>query len=492
MALRGEAGKEGPKDSGIRRTTWLASSAMGTHHMSAVDSAWLRMDTPGNLLVVNAVIWTAEPADFDAFRTIIGARMIERFPRFRQHPGPSRIPLGRAEWVDDDDFDPDRHYRYVTLDGDEAALQAYVSSQSGIPLDPAHPLWEIHFISGFRRGSAVLFRIHHAIADGIALTRVMLSLTDDGPQDYFTEVTDPSSTRSLVDAAGWVVASGLGLVRHPTRFAGLARTVVRDGTRLVHLATLSTKPKSVLSGHVVETKLVTWTPPIPLEDIKAIGRHTGTTVNDVLLAALSGAMGDYLVERGTPLPDVRVMVPVNLRPLDAPLPPELGNEFGFYFVDLPTGSMSPRERLAEMHRRVEEIKGSPEALVAFGVLAGLGASPKVVEDIGVAFFGSKAAGVVTNVPGPRRPVYLAGARVDGLVGWVPRAGDMGFGVSIFSYAGQVTVGFSTDADLMPDPNRLQALVLDQVATMLAIGRPSRTPRPRAPRSRAAKGAPATA
>ncbi len=465
---------------------------MGTHHMSAVDSAWLRMDTPGNLLVVNAVIWTAEPADFDAFRAIIGERMIDRFPRFRQHPGASRIPMGRAEWVDDEDFDPDRHYRYVTLEeaGDEAALQAYVSSQSGIPLDPAHPLWEIHFISGFRQGSAVLFRIHHAIADGIALTRVMLSLTDDGPQDHFREVTDPSSTRSLVDAAGWVVSSGLGLVRHPTRIAGLARTVARDGTRLVHLATLPTKPKSVLSGHVVETKLVTWTPPIPLEDIKAIGRHTGTTVNDVLLAALAGAMGDYLVERGTPLPDVRVMVPVNLRPLDAPLPPELGNEFGFYFVDLPTGGMPPRERLAEMHRRIEDIKGSPEALVAFGVLAGLGASPKVVEDIGVAFFGSKAAGVVTNVPGPRRPVYLAGARVDGLVGWVPRAGDMGFGVSIFSYAGQVTVGFSTDADLMPDPDRLQALVLAQVALMLGIG--LRTRAPRKARTSAPKGAPATA
>jgi WS/DGAT/MGAT family acyltransferase len=457
------------------------------------------MDSPGNLLVVNAVFWTDEPADLDALRAVIRERMVDRFPRFRQHAGSSRIPLGRAEWVDDEDFDAERHFRYVTLDapGDEAALQAYVSSQTGIPLDPARPLWEVHFISGFGQGSATFFRIHHAIADGIALTRVMLSLTDDGPQDAFRPVRDPSSTQSLVDAAGWVVSNGWGLVRHPTRVAGLARTALKDTTRLVHLATLPTKPKSVLSGRVVETKLVTWTPPIPLADIKAIGRHTGTTVNDVLLAALAGAMGDYLEQRGTPLPDVRVMVPVNLRPLDAPLPPELGNEFGFYFVDLPTGPMSPRERLDEMHRRVEEIKGSPEALVAFGVLAGLGASPKVVEDIGVAFFGSKAAGVVTNVPGPREPVYLAGARVAGFIGWVPRAGDMGFGVSISSYAGQVTVGFSTDAELMPDPDRLQQLVLDQVALMLSIGRhaPRRqtaAPRRTAPRRPTPKEATATA
>jgi diacylglycerol O-acyltransferase len=198
---------------------------------------------------------------------------------------------------------------------------------------------------------------------------------------------------------------------------------------------------------------------MPLDVVKQIGRVSGTTVNDVLLATLSAALGSYLVERGTPLPSVRVMVPVNLRPLDGPLPAELGNEFGFYFVDLPTGPMAPAERLAAMHAHVEEIKGSPEALVAFGVLAGLGAAPKVVEDLGVAFFGSKAVGVVTNVPGPREPVYLAGARVDGFIGWVPRGGDMGFGVSIFSYAGDVVVGFSTDAGLMPDPQRLRELML---------------------------------
>ena len=440
---------------------------MATHHMSAVDAAWLRMDQPGNLLVVNAAMWSSESSDFDLLRSVIEERMIHRFPRFRQRPRPSRIPLGRPEWEDDEEFDADRHYRYVTLDapGDEAALQAYVSSQSGIPLDPERPLWEIHFISGYRDGTAALFRLHHAIADGIALTRVMLSLTDDGPTDGFRAVDDPGSTRALVNAAGSVVGFGLGLVRHPSRVGGLAGTVVHDAARLLHLATLPTQPSSVLNGPVGIDKLVTWSPPIPLDDIKAIGRYSETTVNDVLMAALSGAMGRYLAEHETPLPLVRVMVPVNLRPLDRPLPPELGNEFGFYFVDLPTGQMEPAQRLRQMHEHVEDIKGSPEALVAFGVLTGLGAAPKAVEDLGVAFFGSKAAGVVTNVPGPRRPVYLAGAKVDGVIGWVPRAGGMGFGVSIFSYAGQVTVGFSTDAGLIPDPGRLQELLLDEVAAM---------------------------
>jgi diacylglycerol O-acyltransferase len=440
---------------------------MGTHHMSAVDSAWLRMDQPGNLLVINSVMWSSQAADFEQLRTVMEDRMINRFPRFRQYPRDSRIPMGRAEWVDDDDFDTERHYRYVTLPapGDQAALEAYVSSQSGVPLPLDQPLWQVHFISGFDGGTAALFRIHHAVADGISLMRVVLSLTDDGPGDLFQPVHDPGNARAVVHAAESVVGYGLGLVRHPSRIAGLIGTVTHDAARLLHLATLSTKPKSVLSGDVGPTKSVTWTPPMPLDVVKQVGRVSGTTVNDVLLATLSAALGSYLVERGTPLPSVRVMVPVNLRPLDGPLPAELGNEFGFYFVDLPTGPMAPAERLAAMHAHVEEIKGSPEALVAFGVLAGLGAAPKVVEDLGVAFFGSKAVGVVTNVPGPREPVYLAGARVDGFIGWVPRGGDMGFGVSIFSYAGDVVVGFSTDAGLMPDPQRLRELMLSELDAM---------------------------
>ncbi len=440
---------------------------MGTHHMSAVDNAWLRMDTPGNLLVVNAVMWSAEASDFDQLRQVITERMLNKFPRFRQHPASPRIPLGRTEWVDDDGFDTAHHFRYVTLDapGDEAALQAYVGSQSGIPLDPSHPLWEIHFISGYHAGTAVLFRIHHAIADGMALTRVVMSLTDGGPQDGFRESHDPSSSQSLLDTGQWLVGQTWGLVRNPTRVIGLTGTTLRDARRMIHLALLPPKPKSVLSGAVVPEKRVTWTSPVPLSDVKAISRATGTTVNDVLMAALAGALGTYLDEKGTPLPKVRVMVPVNLRPLDVPVPAELGNEFGFYFVDLPTGSMEPAQRIAVMHEHVESIKGSPEALVAFGVLAGLGATPKPVEDLGVAFFGSKAAGVVTNVIGPREPVRLAGAKVDGIIGWVPRSGDMGFGVALYSYADQVTLAFSTDSALMPDPEHLAELALAQLSAM---------------------------
>lgn len=445
---------------------------MGSHHMSAVDSAWLRMDQPGNLLVINSVMWTDEPLDLARYRSLIQERMVDRFPRFRQFARASGVPLGRAEWVDDEDFDLDWHVRPVILPepADQAALQDYISSRTGIPLDPARPLWEAHFVANYGEGSAVFFRLHHAIADGISLMRVVLSLTDNGPDEaeLFQPVRDAGNTEALVATAESLVGYGLGLVRHPSRITGLAGTAWRDGTRLLHLATLPPKPKSVLSGDVGPNKLVTWVSGIPLARVKAIGRATGTTVNDVLLTALSGALGSYLEERGTPLAKVRVMLPVNLRPLDRPLPAELGNDFGFYFADLPTAPMSPTQRLAIMHRNVEQIKGSPEALVSFGVLAGLGAMPKLVEDLGVAFFGSKAAGVVTNVPGPREAVTLAGARVSGMTAWVPRGGDMGFGVAIFSYADQVVVGFSTDAGLMPDPHRLQELVCEQLDALATL------------------------
>ena len=440
--------------------------------MSAVDSAWLRMDQPGNLLVINSVMWMDGECDFAAVRATIQERITDRFPRFRQYARPASVPWGRAEWVDDEDFDPDRHYRMVTLPppGDQAALEAYVSSRAGIPLDSSRPPWEVHLISGFRAGSAVLFRIHHAVADGISLMRIVLSLTEGGATqaDLFQPVHDPGSTQVLLHSTLDLVGQGLGLVRHPTRIVGAAGAASHDATRLAHLALLPTQARSVLSGDVGVDKAVTWSQPIPLDEVKAVGHATGTTVNDVLLAALSGALADYLVERGTPIDLVRVLVPVNLRPLDRPLPAELGNDFGFYFVDLPTAAMSPAERIAAVHRTTEEIKGSPEALVAFGVLVGLGALPKPAEDLGVAFFSSKAAGVVTNVPGPAEPVRLGGAVVAGMIGWVPRGGDMGFGVAIFSYAGQVVVGFSTDAGLMPDPGRIRDLMVEQLRTMLGL------------------------
>jgi hypothetical protein len=143
-------------------------------------------------------------------------------------------------------------------------------------------------------------------------------------------------------------------------------------------------------------------------------------------------------------------VPVNLRPLTTT--PRLGNQFGLVFLALPVGIADPLDRLLELQERMDAIKSSPEALVAFGILNAMGIAPKQIQDQLVNIFGVKATGVMTNVPGPRQPLYMAGRQMKELMFWVPQSGRLGLGVSILSYNGTVQLGVATDVGLVPDPD----------------------------------------
>ena len=178
------------------------------------------------------------------------------------------------------------------------------------------------------------------------------------------------------------------------------------------------------------------------------------TVNDVLLAAVSGALRRYLEERGQPTErlNIRAMVPVSLRrPEDVD---GLGNYFGLVLLSLPVGLREPQKRLAVLKKRMDAIKNTPEAAVAFGILGVMGMTPIQVEKIILGIFAVKASVVMTNVPGPREPLYLAGSRIGSLMFWVPAPGGIGMGISILSYAGNVMVGVATDAGLVPDPEAI--------------------------------------
>jgi hypothetical protein len=157
--------------------------------------------------------------------------------------------------------------------------------------------------------------------------------------------------------------------------------------------------------------------------------------------------------------DIRAIVPFNLRPLDQPLPAELGNKFGLVYLSLPLTTARRADRLREMSKRMTAIKHSAEGFVAYGILELIGLVPAALENLAIDIFASKGTGVMTNVPGPRRTVTLAGVPLRGTIGWVPTSGDIGLGVAIFSYAGDVTLGLCVDRGLVPDVRSL----LDDVA-----------------------------
>jgi diacylglycerol O-acyltransferase / wax synthase len=455
---------------------------MARARITTADVAWLHMDRPTNHMVVNSVMWFDEPVDWERLRLLYEERLLEPYPKFRQRVAEPRLPLGRRFWEDDPDFDLDRHLIRTRLPapGDRAALHRYVSEQMSRPLDRDRPLWEAHLIDGYDGGAAVYTRIHHAVADGIALVRLLMSMTDDRPDAPLFRPPDvgaPDGERRLLHraraftsqaahASGQLVHEGLEVVAHPSRAVHLAELAAAGSKALAKELLLPPDRRTVLKGHMGPHKHASWSEPVDLADVKAIGRANGATVNDVLCTAVTGALHTYLEHRDSLVDDIRAMVPFNLRPLDEPLPRDLGNQFGLVFLSLPVGLADGRARLAEVKRRMDAIKGSPEGAVSYGVLSVIGMTPVRIEKVIVDVFGSKGSMVLTNVPGPMTPVYLAGTKVSGVMGWVPAAGGIAVGTSIFSYDGKVTVGVAADARLVPDPEVLVAAFNQEIAAML--------------------------
>jgi WS/DGAT/MGAT family acyltransferase len=201
-------------------------------------------------------------------------------------------------------------------------------------------------------------------------------------------------------------------------------------------------------------KRVAWAQPIPLGEVKAVGKALGSSINDVLLACVAGALREYLVAKGDAVGGlvVRAIVPVNLRASEEAF--KLGNEFGLIFLDLPIGIENPFERLYAVRANMRSLKGSYQPIIALGLLAAMGVGPLALQEQLLGMLARNATAVMTNVPGSARPLYLAGAKIASQMFWVPQSGDIGMGVSILSYAGGVQFGLITDRGLCPDPERV--------------------------------------
>ena len=427
--------------------------------LSAVDAAWLRMEDPTNLMMVTGILLFEGRVGLEPLRAVIEERLLD-FARFRQRVEEPLFGIGLPQWVTDDRFDLDAHLHHVALPapGDKAALEAFVSDLLGTPLDFSKPLWQIHLVE-HATGSAVVSRVHHAIADGIALIQVLLSLTDTSRRPRRKAAAGrpraaPDGGSSLLRAGGWLAQAGFGLVRDPSQALRMAELGAGAALTLARVAVMPPDPPTALKGPLGVRKRAAWSDPIPLEEVKAAGAHAGGTINDVLVTAAAGALRRYLMGRGEELRglDVRAAVPVNLRPLDEAH--RLGNQFGLVFLGLPLGIDEPQARLLEVKRRMDELKSSLQPLVAFGALNAIGFLPSRLQPLPVRMFGSKASMVLTNVPGPREQLYLAGEPLKQAMFWVPQSGRMGLGISILSYAGEVLVGVASDAGLVPDPQAL--------------------------------------
>lgn len=427
---------------------------MARRRMSPQDSFWLELDRPDNLPVNTSLVWTADPVDPGRLREVIRQRVLGRYPVFSQRPVLRGGLIRSGYWEDDPDFDLDRHLVVgdMPAPGDRQALERFVADQRSVPLDRDHPLWKIFVLQGYDGGSAIVQRYHHAMADGVRLTQVMLSLLD--PTERPVELSARVGGRAPVPARH-------GVVRPVAAALNTAVSVLKIG--------LWGNPLTVLEGRPGVEKTAAWTDPVRIDAIKQLARATGTTVNDVCTTLVAGAVARYLAGREDAAglsagdEDLAWMIPVNLQPPDGEPPPELGNHFALVLAVLPHGPAAFRQRLAEVHRRIVRIRDSWEAVITFGLSRGISLSPSVIGSAAIWFLAAKGVGVLTNVPGPREPVAFAGARVAGVVAWAPTSGRQTLTVCIFSYAGDVTFGFGTDRAVIPDPERLVRALYEELA-----------------------------
>ena len=456
---------------------------MTTEPFSAVDAAWLHMDKPTNMALIVGVMMFDTPIDFKRFKAIVEERLLIH-DRFRQRVKEPRLHIGLPWWEFDPEFDLDYHVQRLKLPrpGDEVMLQKLAGVLMSIPLDPRRPLWQFHFVDGYGKGCAIIPRLHHCIGDGLALVQVLLSMTDTAPDAERHAPRAPSLVNDLqpwgnilqpvtgvvsrtVGAAESLAHEGLVTIAHPTRLVDAAKIGVLGVLAASKLLLLGEDRQTVFRGQCGIEKRAMWSTPMSLDDVMLVARAMDATVNDVLLAAVTGALRRYLEARGQSVSglNIRTMVPVSIRAADDF--DKLGNQFGLVILSLPIGVRDPIRRIVILKQRMDDIKGTPEAFVAFGILGTMGLTPVQIEDIIVKIFGAKVSAVMTNVPGPREPIYLAGQQLKRIMFWVPQLANLSLGVSILSYAGEVMVGVATDAGLVPDPEHIITAFDDEFASM---------------------------
>jgi len=452
--------------------------------MSAVDTAWLRMDRPTNLMMIVGVMIFDQRIDLERLRNTVAARMVGRYRRFRQC---AVQEVTGAWWEDDADFEIDAHVKRRALPGKagKKELQALASELSVQPLNPGKPLWRFDLVEDYNGGSALVARIHHSIADGIALVGVILSLTDLSPhapaQKKFTPPPENESAddvpagllETLVETLTSAVSMGtdlggkaLNLASDTDRLSTYGRYGIGLLTELAKLLAMPVDSPTSFKGKTSTVKRVAWCDPIPLGEVKALGKALGCSVNDILLAAVAGALRAYFQQKGEAVEgvEVRAVIPVNLR--SARDEGTLGNRFGLGTLSLPVHEGNPFARLFLVRERMNELKGSFQPPLTLGLLAAVGIAPKVVQQQFLDILASKASAVMTNVPGPKQPLYLAGARLDQVMVWVPQSGDIGIGVSILSYNDKVQFGMVTDRHFVADPEIITPLFAAEFERML--------------------------
>ncbi len=476
--------------------------------MTALDAAFYHLERTGQLLHVGGIYTVAGALDYERTLADLSARM-HLIPRYTQRVVPVPLNLGHPTWEPARGFDIRLHVVRHALrrPGDDEQLRSLASRLFAEPLVRSRPLWELHQIDGYRGDrSAILAKVHHCMIDGVSGVQLLGVMFDPSPSPAppppAPEATPvpPLPTRSaqawraLADGAATSVEGlrGLGgLLRHPAEGWEEVRTTLTGIGELVRLA-LAPIPHTPFNGFVGTLRRIEWAT-FDLNQVKAIKNRLGGTVNDVILATISGALRRYLEGRGVN-PDrveLRAMCPVNLRTAAEHL--KLGNRVSALMAPLPVGIFDPLERLRQVRAAMEQLKRSGESLRMSRMMDLLSYVPVPLQhQLGWVQSAPPVNTICTNVPGPPVSLYFQGRRLDTMVPIVPLAQGVGLAFAILSYADTITIGANLDPGLISDGERISAALracLDELRALAGVEPIARRDPVRSERQRRADAVP---
>lgn len=431
--------------------------------MSSVDRAWLAMDRRDNPMIVSSIMELRGVRSVKRLAQTIAERLAQHV-RFRQCADDARSP---AVWTTQDKLDLAYHVRILRPRGVNTAqgLRDAIAHEMEIDLHHAFPLWRLTFYVGVGGHVTLLFRAHHAVADGVALMRLLLRVMD--PSDESAPPVAPVEHVAHGGPLGpWIdrlegANDALTILHqairdsldHPREALGQLGVALAGAAAVGRLLTRRDNNPGCFRRPLSGKRLVDWSDALPLEPLRDVAHRSGVKLNDLFLSALAGAFGHYLREHGrvSEKQNMRISIPVNLRSVEDN---GLGNHFGLVLLDLPVGVEDDERRRSLVAQRMNRLKKSAEARAVLASLAAVGHLPVFAEKRLVNLVAGKACAVVSNLPGPDHVLHLAGARLSRAIFWPPQTGSIGVGVSILSYAGGVTMAMCCDSSVLPDPSKV--------------------------------------
>ena len=447
--------------------------------LSALDASYLYLEEPSTPMHVGAVAVFRQPRsgfDYDRLVALIEQRLA-LVPRYRQKVREVPGWLARPVWVDDADFDITYHLRRSALPrpGSDAQLHELVARLVSRPLDHARPLWEMNLVEGLSRNRiAVIVKTHQALVDGISaidIGQVILDVSPtprEMPENLWMPQPEPSSVqlvaqalseavarpREIVDNVRTAALEGMATARKLAGALGGVASAVRVAARPSPGGPLNVPISTQRRFAVTRTSL---------EDHRAVRRVHGGDVNDVVLAVVAGALRNWLLSRGEAVTSgstIRVMTPQSVRGEHDE--EALVSKVAAYLVDLPVGEPNPVVRLQQVSHAMRAHKESGQSVGADALVRLSGFAPPTLHSLGARVasgFSQRIFNlVVTNVPGPQMPLYMAGAKMLEMVPVVPLLRNQAVAIGITSYNGGVYYGLNADRDAMPDVDTLAALI----------------------------------